>query len=73
MSALSPSLMFNNLNAIDHNDPTPLHATESVVTKEFTQISNPVEHRDTGFADGHIQTSAVETLQELPQMVSGPN
>lgn len=74
MSALSPSTLFINSNAVKPNDPIRMDATDSPVTKEFTLISNPVEQINTEFDDGHqIKTSAIKTNQEPEQMVRQSN
>lgn len=69
MSALSPSTLFINSNAVEPNDPTRMDAMESAVAEEFPLISNPVEQINAEFDDGHIQTAVIEPNQEPEKMV----
>lgn len=72
MSALSPSSLFTNSNAIEPSDPARMD-TESTAVKIFVPVPDLEEHIDSEFDNGHIQKTISEGVQEQQELVRYPN
>lgn len=69
MSALSPSSMFTNSNAIEPSDSVRMDITEPTAVKDFVRQPDLDEHIDSEFDNGHTQKTISEGVQEQQQMV----
>lgn len=70
-SAVSPSTMFLNSDAIDQQSSRiRTDSADSAAVKDFIPIPNLDDHINSGFDNDHIENTASDPTQEKPELVS---